>query len=312
MIFTIALGAVLVLLLMAAVGYILAKCRVFDGNFTSDLSKILVYVCQPALAVYTFKSTEYSPEKLTNVGIFALLVLAINVLVMGASYLIFKKKSKNPIYRIMTIATAMANCAFFGIPIIEAILPTEAPDLILYTTVFSVIMNIIGWTIGSAIISQNLKYVSVKKMITNPALIGTVVALILFVFEIPIENLTSVFSLITTCAKMATPLSMIIMGARLATMDIPSMFNDGRVYLTIAIKQFAMPLIAFAMVFFLPLPAEIAKTFFIICACPVASVVLNYSEIVGEGQKEAAKMVLVGTILSVVTLPIMMLLLPLL
>ena len=312
MIFTIALGAVLVLLLMAAVGYILAKCRVFGGNITSDLSKILVYVCQPALAIYTFKSTEYSLEKLTNVGIFALLVLVINVLVMGVSYVIFRRKSKNPIYRIMTIATPMANCAFFGIPIIEAILPNEASDLILYTTVFSVIMNIIGWTIGSAIISQNLKYISVKKMITNPALLGAVAALILFVFEIPIENLTSVFSLITSCAKMATPLSMIIMGARLATMDIPSMFNDARVYLTIAIKQFAMPLVAFAMVYFLPLPAEIAKTFFIICACPVASVVLNYSEIVGAGQKEAAKMVLVVTILSVITLPIMMLLLPLL
>ena len=113
MIFTIALGAVLVLLLMAAVGYILAKCRVFGGNITSDLSKILVYVCQPALAIYTFKSTEYSLEKLANIGVFALLVLAINVLVMGVSYLIFRKKSVNPIYRIMTIATTMANCAFF-------------------------------------------------------------------------------------------------------------------------------------------------------------------------------------------------------
>ena len=45
---------------------------------------------------------------------------------------------------------------------------------------------------------------------------------------------------------------------------------------------------------------------------PVASVVLNFAEIAGEGQKKAASLVLLGTILSIVTLPLMMLLLPVL
>ena len=51
---------------------------------------------------------------------------------------------------------------------------------------------------------------------------------------------------------------------------------------------------------------------YIICCCPVASIVLNFSEILGEGQKEAASTVLLSTILSILTLPIMTLLLPLL
>ena len=39
---------------------------------------------------------------------------------------------------------------------------------------------------------------------------------------------------------------------------------------------------------------------------------LSYSEMVGEGQKDAAAILLLGTLLSVVTLPVMSLLLPLL
>ena len=71
-------------------------------------------------------------------------------------------------------------------------------------------------------------------------------------------------------------------------------------------------LLAFALVFFLPIPKDIAMTFFIVSACPAASVVLNFAEIIGEGQREAANIVLLGTILSVATLPVVMLLLPLL
>ena len=139
-------------------------------------------------------------------------------------------------------------------------------------------------------------------------MLGTMVALLIFILGIPIEG--DLRNMIVTTARMSTPLSMIIMGMRLATMEIRGLFNDLRVYLTIGVKQIVMPLVAFGLVYFLPISAEVKQTFFIICACPVASVVLNFAEIVGEGQREAAKMLLLGTFLSIVTLPPMMLLLP--
>lgn len=309
MIFSIALGAVAVLLIATVAGYFLRKAGVFTQNATKDLSKLLVYVSQPCLAVYTFMSTEYSVQKLIDIGIFALLVLAIHVIVMGASYLIFRGRAKNPIYRIMTVATTLSNCAFFGIPILEAIFPSEAPDLIVYTVVWAVVMNVIGWSIGSAIISQDIKYMSVKKMLINPALIGAAVAMVLFVFEVPLATeAPTLLSLITSAAKMSTPISMMVMGMRLAEMKLRDVFLDWRVYLTVAVNQFVMPLIAFLIIMLLPIDVWLARTFFVICACPVASVVLNYSEIVGQGQKEAASMVLVGTISSIITLPIISLL----
>ena len=111
---------------------------------------------------------------------------------------------------------------------------------------------------------------------------------------------------------MATPLSMIIMGMRLGTVKLTSLFTNAKVYATIAVKQLVMPLVAFLLLLPLPIPTETKQAFFIISACPVASVVLNFAEILGEGQREAANTVLLGTILSVVTLPVMMLMMPLL
>ena len=310
MIFRIALISVAVLLLAAVPGYILMKKRMIDEACISGFSKVLLYVCQPCLAVYTFTSSSLSAEKLLEVGIFALLSAAIFIIVLGGAYLVLRKKCEKPIFRIITIATSFSNCAFFGIPIIEALLPESASELIIFTTVFAVVMNIIGWTLGAAIISRDTKYISAKKIFLNPAVIGMAVALVIFVFSIPIEG--DLQSMIITTGRMCTPLSMLIMGMRLATMEIKSLWSDPKVYATIAVKQIVMPLVGFLLVYFLPISADTKQTFFIICACPVASVVLNFAEIVGEGQREAAKMLLLGTLLSIITLPPMMLLLPLL
>ena len=249
---------------------------------------------------------------LKNLGLFMLGAILIHAVMLIGACLILRKKFDNVTARISTIATTFANSAFFGIPILEAIYPGVSDDLIIYTVVFAVVMNVIGWTIGSAIISQNIKYVAFKKIFTNPALIGAAVAMILFVTEAPITQAQTLFSLITTTAKMSTPISMMVMGMRLASMKLSDVFGDYRVYLTVAVKQFAMPLVAFLMVVFLPISADVKTTFFIISSCPIASSVLNYSELAGLGQKQAACLVLLGTILCVVTLPVMMLLLPLL
>ena len=310
MIFKIALIAVAVLLLAAVPGYLMMKRRMIDEACIAGFSKVLLFVCQPCLAVYTFTSATLSAEKLIDVGIFALLSAVIFLIVLGGAYLFLHKKYSEPIYRIVTIATTFANCAFFAIPIIEALLPAISEELIIFTTAFALVMNIIGWTLGAAIISGDTRYISLKKIFLNPATLGAITALLIFVLEIPIEG--DLRSMIVTTARMSTPLSMIIMGMRLATMEIRGLFTDLRVYLTIAVKQIVMPLVSFGLVYFLPISSDVKQTFFIICACPVASVVLNFAEIVGAGQREAAKMLLLGTLLSIVTLPPMMLLLPLL
>jgi predicted permease len=306
--FFVSLIAVGVLLVAATPGFIMQKCRVVSEECIPGFSKVLLFVCQPCLAIYSFSGVELDGEMLASLGVFALLCLAVFAVMLGGAYLVLYKKCEKPIFRILTIATTFSNCAFFGIPIIEAVMPDRAAGVIVYTTVFAVVMNVVGWTIGSAIIARNVKYMSLKKIIFNPAMIGLVVSLVIALLKIPIHP--DLFAMITSLAKMCTPLSMIIMGMRLATMRLGALFVDLRIYLTVAVKQFIMPLVGFLMVLFLPIASDVKAVFFIMCACPAASIVLNFAEIVGEGQREAANTVLLSTILSIVTLPIMMLLLP--
>lgn len=313
----ISLFAVAVLLISAVPGYVLIKKNMISRDCIAGLSKILLYVSNPCLVIYTFSVTPFSVEKLIDIGIFAGLCFLLNGAMLGISYLALRHKSKEPIYRIMTVATTFANCSFFGIPIIEALFPAEAAGMIVYTTVYAQVMNIYGWTVGSAIIAADSKYISLKKIVVSPVVIGLAAALIIYLVRIPLVfdipgteiTFTLVQDMITIMGRMATPVSMLIMGMRLGTMRVGRIFKSPLVYATIALKQLAMPLLTFAILYFLPLDPMLKAAFYVISACPVASVVLNYSEMLGEGQEQAASMVLAGTILSVATLPIMSLLL---
>ena len=309
-IFLAALIAVAILLLTATPGYIFIKKRMISRECIPGLSKILLYVCQSSLVIYTFASTPFSVDMLKNLGIFMIATVLIHAVMLIGACLILRKKFSSVSARISTIATTFANSAFFGIPIIEAVMGEGASELIIYTTVYAMVMNLLGWTAGSAIISKSRKYISVKKLFINPYMISVIVALPLFIFSLSLP--AQLENMLMILGKSTTPVSMLIIGMRLATSDVREVFGNVKIYATALVKLAVMPLLAFAVIYFFPLPPEAKQTFYIICSCPTASIVLNFSEIIGEGQKEAAASVLLSTILSIATLPLMMLLLPLL
>jgi predicted permease len=137
-----------------------------------------------------------------------------------------------------------------------------------------------------------------------------IIAFLIFILSIDLPD--QLLSMITIAGRMASPLSMIILGMRLATVDLKQLFCDARHYFAVGVNQIVMPLVSLLIVVFLPISSDVKIAFFITSSCPIAASVLNYSELAGVGQKQAASLVLLGTILSVVTLPLMMLLLPLL
>ena len=310
-VFFAALFAVAILLLIAAPGYIFIKKKILSVECIPGFSKVLLFVCQPALAIYTLADAEFSVEMLRNLGLIMVGAILIHAVMLSLSCFVMRKKFGEVFPRIATLATTFANCAFFGIPIIEAVMgKEEASELIIYTTVYAMIMNILGWTVGSAIISKSKKHISLKKIFVNPYMLGVLLGLPFFIFSFAVpEELQSLMDMITLLGKMTTPLSMLIIGMRLATAEMREVFGKVRIYVTALVKLVVMPLVAFLIIYLFPLPTEAKQTFYIICACPTASIVLNFSEIIGEGQKEAAATVLLSTIMSIATIPIMVLML---
>ncbi len=296
-----------IMLLYAFPGFMLVKAKLVKKEAVSAFAILLIYVCQPCLSVYAFKGVEFTGAFVSRMLIFAgLMFLALGIM-MGGAYLILRKRQEMPKYRIAAIAASLGNFTFMGIPVIEALIPNASEEKV-FSTIAFLASSCISWTIGSAIISRDTKYCKISKIFLNPGTIGVAVAVIFSVthFELP-AVLSDAVDLV---GRMSTPICMLVMGMRLGFMNLKSFFTKPTVYFSIVAKQFVMPLVGLAIIFMIPMPDALKLTFYIMCCTPVASNVLNFSEMIGEGMEEAANTVLLGTILSVATLPFMMLFAP--
>lgn len=297
------LFAVSILLALAVPGFLFIKCKLVKEDFIPGVSKILLYVCQPAIAIYSFQNIEFSYDVLRNLGLFTLFCIAIHAIILLSVYFLLGKNRNSVLGKIVSLSSCFANCTFFGIPLIEAIFPEEAPGLIVYAALYALILNIFGWTAGAAILSGDTKFISVKRICLNPTTLGTVAAFLLLAFSITLPE--TLLSHVTIVGKMATPLSMLVLGMRLATADLKSIFLNGKLYIASFVKLVAMPVVSFLLIYFIPISPLVKASFFILGACPTASLALAFAEMFGEGQKEASASILLSTILSIATLPLL-------
>lgn len=301
---------VAIIMIYAVVGFCIIKFKLVKKESIPDFAKFLMYICQPILILYSFNQATYTNELGKTLLIAFGLIVGIFAVFLTTFVLIFRKKYKEKVaYRIYTIASCFGNVGFLGVPILEAVFKDNASALgtaLAISSVFLVVMNEIGWTIGSLIISQDKKYVRLVKIFLNPSIIAIYVALPLFFFGIKVPGRLN--PVVTILAKMTTPLCMVILGMRLAVTSPKVVFANYKTYIFVVIKQIVMPLVMLLFVFALPIDQTVKQALVILASAPIASVVLNFSEMVGEGQEDAASLVLCGTILCILTMPLITLL----
>ena len=181
-----------IMLLFAVPGFILIKVKAVKAESIPAFSKVLMYVCQPALTLYSFNKADFTPELGINLLIFFAIITVAQLLLIGVFFLIFRKKMENVRYRIATIATTLSNCSFLGVPLLEALFP-EWQNAAVYSMIYFLSMNLLGWTLFSAIITRDKKYVSVKKIVFNPATLSILVALPFFFMGFKLDGTNGEF-----------------------------------------------------------------------------------------------------------------------
>lgn len=304
------------MLAFATPAYLLMRIKKFDERSITTSVTMLLYISQPCLTVYSFQKATVlvrdgvvSMEQMLVRGAIILgLSLAIQAAVLALSYLVLRQKQEEAQYRIFAIAACFGNSGFFGVPILEAVMGEAHPEVAMFSALFSLVMNTMSWTVGSTIITRDRKYISAKKIFLNPNTVAAAIAIVFMCTTLVLPD--RIYSMVATLGTFSTPLCMFILGMRLALVDLGELFCNWRQYAVSLVKNVGMPVFAFAVLYFIPVEGYLKQALFIICCCPVANMVLSFSEMLGKGQKTAANVVLLSTIMSLATLPLLCLLLP--
>ena len=303
--FSVTLATVALMLVYTIPGYLLMKKKLVRPDSISTLATLLLYVCSPFQTIYAMQQVEYSPYMVKYLAI----TLGLGFLLMGGVmallYIITAKKQTEVPWRICITAAVMGNCGFMGIPLLEALLP-EYPQAVGFASMFFVAYNVLMWTMVSFIITRDKKYISAKKIFMNPSVIAMGISLVMFFARIKVAGQVS--DVISLLSKMCTPLCMLILGMRLALVPIKPIFTSFVQYAAIALKLIVFPLLTLLICSILPLEREYAVGMYILGCAPVGNMVLSFAELLGEGQDTAANVVLLSTLLSMITIPLMLML----
>ena len=310
---------VVTMVILAVPAFILEKCGCLPEAATKAFSAFLLFACQPFLTFMSFQRTEYDPAVLTNMLIAAGFAFAVHLVMVGVVMLAFAKRGADARVRVVRFASVFGNCGFFGLPFLKSLFDTG--EMLIYAAVFVAVYNLLSWTVGVWLITGDKKFVRVKKAFLNPPFIALCVSLPLFIIlKQPISQigeegaflndffvkLSDSFNLL---ADMTTPLSMSIVGIRLAQMNVKQVFANGWVYCSSAFKLVAFPLIAFGLMMLFPaVSVEVKCCVFFSCAMPTATQTLLFSEQYGGDPFTASSAVLLNTCLCILTIPLMSLL----
>ena len=298
-------STVVIMLLYCIPGYLLVKGKLLTAESIPSFAVYLLYVNTPFLIINAMQQIEYSPYMVRYMAI----ALAVSFVMMAGGmallYVILRKKQGVVPYRICVCAASMGNVGFIGLPLLQSLLP-EYPQMQSFASMFFLTLNVLMWSLAPWIMTRDTRYISARKALINPAVIAVAVGLVMFFarFRLPdrLMDLTALLS------RMSTPMSMLILGMRLACAPIKPLLTRPIQYVIVALKLVVLPLITLALCSLLPVERNFIRGVYILSCVPVGNMVLSFSELLGQGQDVAANVVLLSTLLSMFTIPLMMLL----
>ncbi len=303
------LNQMIFLFAFIAIGYALAKCNVVPRGSTGLLGKLENWIFIPALVLQTFID-NFTVQKLGTTWklfAFSLIVLAA---VIPITLILCRFLTKDAyIRKIYIYGLSFANFSFMGNAVVKAIFPEIFYEYIIFTLLLWV--GIYLWGVPALLVSDGEKKSIPQRLkaLINPMFIAMIVGMIIGITELPLPS--SVNSVIDVSAGCMSPIAMLLTGFAIAEIDIKKTLKMGNVYVISALRLVVYPLAAIAI--FAVLPFNIPSSYIICAVCTIA-MPLGLNTIVipaayGRDTSVASGMALVSHVLSIITIPIMFMLL---
>lgn len=289
------INQILIMAILIFVGYVLCKTQFINQNVTKGLSNILLRFIIPFTIIESFIQ-PFTTEKLKQLVIVSIISIVITFLMIFISKVFFKKDQLLEQY-----ATIFTNKGFVGIPIVLAVFGSEAVSII---TPIIVISNVFAWTYGMSLLYNEKLNLDIRKIITNPSIVGLLIGLVFFFmpFGLPYPITRSINYL----TSINTPLAMMILGAYLADEQMKQVFTNKSGYQVSIVRLIIMPMIVLSIMKVLLIDPLMKSVIVIAYSVPSAANTAMFAQLTGSNYSFGAQIVSLTTILSGLSLPLML------
>ena len=295
-----AIGLILVL------GFLLGKWKMISTTTNRELTNLLLTVFMPASLFVAFPA-EYTEESLHLFfsGLVGGIVMMFTVIIL--SKLIFNKWWYKGGFRYESqFALIFNNATFLGYPIV---VNTFGADGVIAYCGFIIAFNVALFSYGVWLFQRKVDLALVHGVVTNPNILAVLIGMALFLTGVKLPGFFT--DAVGFVGGATTPLSIICIGFMLSRADFRALVKKWRLITTALIQLIVGPVATYIVLKFMNFPMEVVSVCTLIQALPTATSLGLFATKYGGNNIEASELVTVSTLLSVFTLPMMILLITL-
>ncbi|MCD6321531.1 MAG: AEC family transporter [Clostridiales bacterium] len=297
---TVVFYEVVILFIIMLAGFLAAKTKILKEEAKRQLSSFIVNITLPVV-IFMSSQMEFTSEKIENSLWLLAMSVTMFVISIGIAAISFKKSGADK-EKVLKFATVFSNSAYMGFPVLFALLGSEG---IFYGAVFLFPFNVFLWTYGVLIFKKHSSFKHMMKDILSPSMIAMFVAFAFLGFGLripfPINKGLDVIGGLTT------PLSMIVIGGTLATVKFKTLISDKWIYIVSAIRLLLLPAISYGLFFWMAPPYMSLTILVLLVGMPCAAATTIFAQQYGGNTKLASGLVSFSTLLSIVTIPLLIL-----
>ena len=263
------------LFVMIFFGYMAFKLHLVKFEDSKVLSILSLYVIFPCVIIDSFQ-IGYSQERMQGLTLAIVASIGVHILYIAVSYVVKKIAPINPIEEASLIYSNAGNLI---IPLVAYVLGTE---WVFYCSAYVAVQNVFIWTHGRSVIREAREF-NLKQLLLNPNIIATVLGMTLFVTKVSLPSVLG--NAVSATGSMVGPISMIITGIIIASMDLKNVFTNLRAYGVSAARLMIYPLMVIllccgsGMLNWHPQAEQILLIVLLASAAPTASMITQLAQI---------------------------------
>lgn len=288
------------LFLLLVLGFVLFKCHIFDEYTNKKISALIVNVASPMLIISSIAGVEGSNKSIVFLMIGAGILMYIGFIILGKIInRIFPFPKKDwPVYECMVV---FANTGFMGYPVLLDVFGQEA---VFYASLIHMAFNFFVYTYAIMCLTKgdDSEFKLNFKQLLTPGIILIFVGIFIYLFDIQLPSV--LMDTINSVGSLTAPLSMMMIGSSLAVYPIKDSFTDWRSYLFAFVRLMIVPFVTMLICRLIHIDPYYANITIITNAMPVGSMVLMLATQYNANVKIVTRNIVVSTLLSVITIPI--------
>lgn len=288
---------IIILFLLIAVGFVCGKRKMLSEKTIQEMTDFVLFIVAPCVIINAFQRPFEAA--LSHAFFQAILFSAATILVafvLVRCTLHHEDKKKESVYR---FAVMFSNCAFMGFPLEQALL---GADGLFFGAATLVSFTVLTWTLGLYVMSRDKSLLSVKKLITNPGIIGVVIGLSLFFTSTTLPPIVA--EPVSYLAALNTPLPMVIIGFHLSRASLLPIMKDVRTWITIGERLIVVPLIALGMGLLSGMDSFVLLACMVVACPPTAANCTMFAASYKQDAELSVSLVSLSTLLSIFTMPV--------